>query len=398
MQYHLGTSVQFPLSLGILLAVKTFALIAALLFQARPVTPLAAVRSTLQQLKDHLADHRPTFGATPELTAAKHTLRDWTEMQLAEQGKDVDVVAFAEKLRAGLRDVDMFCADCDSVNYLGYLDDIRVNRHGAFLIIITATGISCGFDESAYIYAWTGRQWQRVWDHEQNTYTPGGYLPQQIHDIQISPADAAGKQLLLLFGSQTLCGGAFKNLYARAWSITTANEFKPVLNWTGFGNDGYPPLTGRTLAGDVLFEYTAGGLISGQAHTAIRHFKIEGDAPVQVDPIAGRPHDFVLEWLAAPWSESRSRSVSASLEPLHDQLRREDAAGDTPESTLRCTGGADLWQVATALYERPKRYYRVRWEKPFTFTMIGISETPYPDCTARDEAGETYPDILSNSH
>jgi hypothetical protein len=33
---------------------------------------------------------------------------------------------------------------------------------------------------------------------------------------------------------------------------------------------------------------------------------------VQVDPIAPLPRDFVVEWLAAPWAESRARSASAA--------------------------------------------------------------------------------------
>jgi hypothetical protein len=83
-----------------------------------------------------------------------------------------------------------------------------------------------------------------------------------------------------------------------------------------------------------------------------------------------------------------------ALETVHNQLRRPDAAGDFPDSTLACTGSGDLWQVATNLYERPKRYFRVRWQSPLKFTMVSISETPYPDCTVRDTRGETYPDLL----
>ena len=71
-----------------------------------------------------------------------------------------------------------------------------------------------------------------------------------------------------------------------------------------------------------------------------------------------------------------------------------DGVGDFPEPTLRCTAGPDLWQVETHLYERPKRYFRVRWQNPYSFTMVDISETPYPDCTVADSRGETYTDVL----
>ena len=50
-------------------------------------------------------------------------------------------------------------------------------------VSLTAVGISCGFDESAYVYAWDGQRWRRAWEHERTTYTPKAYLPQIIHDV-----------------------------------------------------------------------------------------------------------------------------------------------------------------------------------------------------------------------
>ena len=144
----------------------------------------------------------------------------------------------------------------------------------------------------------------------------------------------------------------------------------------------------------MLLQFTAGGLLSGEVHTAVRHFTIDQGTARQVDPIASLPRDFVVEWLSAPWEESRSRSGAASLEAWHAQLHRKDGVGDFPESTLRCTAGSDVWQVGTHLYERPKRYFRVRWRNPFSFTLVDISETPYPDCTVSDSRGEVYTDVF----
>jgi hypothetical protein len=261
------------------------------------------VRETLRQLKGQFEAHQPTFGAASELTIAKHQLRDWIESRLAGQGQTFDVRAFAETLQTAFRDADLFCNDCN-LNYLGYLDDVRLDRQGEFLVVVRAMGISCGYDESAYVYAWNGQRWARVWDHEQNTYTKEGYLPQQVHDVQISAADTSGHRLLMLLGSQTICAGAFKDLYARGWRMDAQNKSQLVLNWTGYGNDGYPPLLGRVLPDGVILEFTAGGFIDGDAHTAVRRFRIDGDTANQVDPIAFRPHDFVVEWLAAPGAKA----------------------------------------------------------------------------------------------
>jgi hypothetical protein len=380
--------------------VKTLAFFLALLVQVPQVSPLASLPKMLRQLRDHLDEHRATFGATTELTTAKHQLRDWVESRLAGLGERVDTRAFAETLHTALDAAGLFCGDlvdeCD-LNFLGYVDDIRVSRAAEFLVVVTAMGTSCGFDESAYVYAWEGQQWRRIWEHERNTYTQQDYLPQMIHDVQISAADSSGGRLLMALGSQTICGGAFKDLYARAWRLGKDYQAARVLDWTGHANDAYPPIRGRVLPDDVLIQFTAGGLQSGEVHTAVRHFTIDQGTAKQVDPIAGLPRDFVVEWLSAPWEESRARSEPASLEALHAQLHRKDGVGDFPEPTVRCTAGADLWQVGTRLYEGPKRYYRVRWRNPSSFTMVGISETPYPDCTVNDSRGETYPNLLDST-
>ena len=378
---------------------KTLLYFLVLLLQAPQVDPLASLPATLRQLRDHLDEHRATLGATPELTAAKHQLRDWVESRLAGLGESVNVRAFGETLHTALAAAGLFCGDlvdeCDW-NFLGYVDDVRVSRAGELLVVVTAMGNSCGFDESAYVYAWEGQRWRRIWEHERNTYTQQDYLPQMIHDVLISSPDASRSRVVMTLGSQTVCGGAFKDLYARAWRMDTDYRSERVLDWTTHANDAYPPIRGRVLPNDVLFEFTAGGLLSGEVHTAVRHFTIDRGTAIQVDPIAGLPRDFVVEWLSAPWEESRTRSDPPSLEARHAQLHRKDGVGDFPDSTVRCTAGSDVWQVATHLYEGPKRYFRVRWLNPYSFTMVDISETPYPDCTVADSRGETYPNLLDS--
>lgn len=378
---------------------RTLGFLLVLLLQAPRAAPPAGLATTLRVLREHLDEHRTTFGATAELTAAKHQLRDWVEARLAGVKEPADVRPFVATLHAALVGAGLLCNDlndeCDW-NFLGYVDDVRVSRAGEFLVVVTAMGIWCGYDESAYVYAWQGERWRRVWEHERTTYTPQDYLPQTIHDVQVSSPDASRARLIMTLGSQTICGGAFKDIYARAWRLDDSSASSRVLDWTAHANDAYPPLQGRVLPDQVLFAFTAGGLLSGEVHTAVRRFKIEQGIAVQVDPIAGLPRDFVVEWLSAPWTESRSRSESASLAARHAELHRTDGVGDFPEATVRCTAGADLWQVATHLYEGPKKFYRVRWRDPYSFTMVDISDTPYPDCTAPDSRGETYRNVFDS--
>jgi hypothetical protein len=332
------------------------------------------------------------MGAADELTDAKHQLRDWVEAQLAAQGADVEPRAFAQALHTAVRDAALICNDCDE-NVLGYVDSIRIQRQGDFLIVVVPIGIGCSYDDSAYLYARQGQQWRRIWEFEQTTYTPQGYLPQAVHDIQLSAPDANGRRTLMVLGSQPLCRGSFLTIYSRAWRIGQDFRIEQTLDRRDRAYDAYPPILGRVRPDDVLVEFTADGFLSGDVHVAVRHFALEGAAPRQLDPIASLPRDFVLEWLDAPWTESRTRTESPALETLHAQLRRTDSVGDTAEEPKRCTAEPDVWQVGTRLFEGPKRYYRVRWRDLATFTMVGISETPYPDCTVSDSRGDTYPNL-----
>jgi hypothetical protein len=96
----------------------------------------------------------------------------------------------------------------------------------------------------------------------------------------------------------------------------------------------------------------------------------------QVDPIAPTPRDFVEEWLAAPWAESEGRAASRALEQWHRKLHRDDNQGDFPDDPIHCSGGDELWQVATHLEGEPTHYFLVRWRRPDKFTMVQISDQP----------------------
>jgi hypothetical protein len=364
---------------------------------AQPPAP-ATLRPVLQQLRSGFDAHRETLGATEALTTVKHGLRDWVESQLMAAPQSVDTRAFAAALHVALRDGQVMClnlaGDCWT-NPLGYVDDVRVNHAGEFISIVTAVGINCGYDESAYAYAWRNGRWQRFWDSEQNSYTKESYRPQQVHYVLISSAGAGGRRLLATLSSQSGCTGGFKDLYARAWRLDTSLAPMRVLDWRTYADDGYPAIQGRIRPDDLLVQYTTGGLADGDTHTAVRHFEVRNGVAVQVDPIAGRPHDFVLEWLSAPWEESRTRAASEALKAPYTALHLEHPYGDFAEPTRLCAAGPDLWQVATRILDGPMRYYRVRWEAGFRFTMMDISQKPFPDCTVQDPRSEVDPPFLS---
>ncbi len=331
--------------------------------------PLAALNATLAPLREHANDrlsndHGDTRGATSQLTVAKHQMRDWIETKLAKFPANGDTAALAAELHAGLRDAKLFCDSCFP-SFLGFVDDVQLSREREFLIVRTSTGIWCGYDDSAYVYEFTGGRWQRIWEKEQNVYTAEGYLPQILYAVHISARDAGGHRLLLTLGSRPGCSVAFQPVY---YSVSRIGD-KPavLLDKSEFAYVGeFPPIHGRVESDDVLIEFTAGGAGYGTGHEAVRHYKLRGDRLEQTDPIAPTPRDFVEEW-----------------------LHRDDGMGDFPDPTLHCANSPDLFQVGIRLHDVPaETWYLVRRKPPDGFTMADITDHPNPDCTEPLHAGD----------
>jgi hypothetical protein len=356
---------------------------------------LRALSTTIMAMREDPNASRPTRGATPQLTTAKHQLRDWIETLLTrfpENGNDADL---SNQIHNGLRDAKLFCTDYNLECYpsnRGFVDESVVGRDRGFLIIQTAIGIFCGYDYSAYIYRWTGNGWRRIFAAEQTTYTERGYRPQMLHSIHVSEPDAAGNRMILTLGSQPGCAAAYQPAYFRVFPMNARFEVqRPVLD----GSElifvaSEPPITGRILPDDLMVEFDAGGTGYGEPHKAVRHFELRNGRATQVDPIAPTPRDFVEEWISMAWSQGAKYSESPALQQWHVKVHRDDAQGDFPDPAMRCTNGTGLWQIGTRFHEGPKTYYRVRFKEPYTFTMVDVSDRPFSDCTVVDPKGDEH--------
>jgi hypothetical protein len=339
---------------------------------------LDALRATLVPLREHANDrmsndHGNTRGATPVLTVAKHQLRNWIESRLAAFPEGGDTATLAGEFHNGLRDAHLFCDTCFP-SFLGYLDDVQVNRDQGFLIVRSSAGIWCGYDDSAYVYQWSGGQWRRIWQSEQNVYTSKSYLPRILYSVHISPP------LVMTLGSRPGCSVAFQPVYYSVWRIGSP---KPLLDRAEFASVAeFPPIKGRLGPDDSLIEFTAGGTGYGEGHEAVRHYKLGGGVMTQIDPIAPNPRDFVEEWLAAKWTQSKAWSESPSLATWHAKLHREDGMGDFPDPPKHCSTHPELWQVGIKLHDVPaETWYLVRATPPDRFSMVSIGDQPDPDCT-----------------
>src|SRR5437773_10451279 len=75
---------------------------------------LTALRSTLVALRKDPSDSAGPRGASPQLTIAKHQLRDWVEGRLAAFAQRDDVGDFQRKLNSELREAKLFCGEDQS--------------------------------------------------------------------------------------------------------------------------------------------------------------------------------------------------------------------------------------------------------------------------------------------
>lgn len=147
---------------------------------------------------------------------------------------------------------------------------------------------------------------------------------------------------------------------------------------------------------DALIEFADSSIDAGiLVRDTVRHFRIDGDRVRRVAPLALSPRDFVQEWLQNGWEESARWSVSPALREWHRKSGGGEIGGFFGRPTLHCQT-PDLWQVALGEYDEAKpsepgaaTYFLVRWTPPYRFTMVDVSDKPWPRCTQPDpEADE----------
>jgi hypothetical protein len=340
--------------------------------------PLEALRTTLAALRP-LQDKNPdTRDATPRLTVAKHQLRDWVESRLARFSPSDNERALLAALHDGIRDAKLFCEDECNPSYLGFVDDVQIRREREFLVVHTSVGIRCGYDESAYLYNWSGSAWKRFFSLEQDVYTKQRYLPQTIHSVQVSEPDAAGSRLVLGLGSKPGCASGFAPVYYRVWRIGKEGMSQLLLDESKFANVGEePPIRGSVTPNEVTVKFVLGGTEWGFPWRTVRHYSIEGRRVLQTGPTVLTPRDFVEEWLDAPLNKKASPWLAEWQRKLH----RTTGAGDFPDPPLQCPGRGDLWQISTRLTRDPlKTLFLVQWNEPYEFEMLQVSQESQSLC------------------
>ena len=140
---------------------------------------------------------------------------------------------------------------------------------------------------------------------------------------------------------------------------------------------------------DILLEFTQGS-VDPAVHNreGVRHYVIDADKVSRIDPVTLSPRDFVDEWITSQWKESSNWSNSTSLLQWHKKMQQ--FSGEF-SPTMHCRT-SELWQVTLAPYEgnKPQTYFLVRWRPPFHFTMMNVSDKPWPLCGEEDPSADEW--------
>jgi len=370
-------------------------------------TQLAALHDTLSKLSRQGATASGQGRSKGlDLTPTKHQLRDWIETQLGALKHPGEEEALAYRINNALKPVSV-TNEKDWENGLGSLGEVRISNESGILIVITAVGIICGYDQSAYGYKFINGRWQRIWESEQDNYTPDKYTPQHIAAVYVwqtyTNPDAVGPIFIMTLGHCWWCSSAWHPVYYRVWRVDSPGS-KLLIDKTEGAYQGNGEYGVGTVAGewhdenapvDVLVEFTEGSIDADVHHReAVRHFLIEGDQIRRVDPVALSPRDFVDEWLTRGWDEAATWSESLNLQQWHRRLHSDLVFGTFGNPTMHCQS-PDLWQVSLEPHNTEKDfgpkaevYFLVRWRPPYHFTMANISDKPWPNCTKEDRSAD----------
>lgn len=375
-------------------------------------TALVEIRALLAPMRANWLDLRGPRDSSPALTSVKHKLRDWMESRLHEFPDEDAARAFEHELNAELRSAKLSCdweaflpdKECPDRAEPGYLGEIKVN-FSEVLVVTTAVGIVCGFDESAYAYSFIGGHWKLFWQGETNNYVNGKYVPLNFLGIQVSPrnfdnkdADPNVRLLLELARDPAYCESNWYNVYCRVWQLRIDRPEETLLLDGGekaFLGDW---VDGTVSPQDVLIEYSTSLTYTDfLVRPVVRHYILRGGRLERVAPLALSPRDFADEWMRTAWAvSSHWTSAGVSASSLARMHRKENFEGGEYMNTLYCEKLPEHWQVGLVwsnfdghnVVDRKHMYLLVRWLPPYRFSMSGVSERPWTGCTQEDPAAD----------
>jgi hypothetical protein len=328
---------------------------------------LTDLQATAEKLRAQRSDPPGGRGESPPLTEFKHQVRDWVESRMTVDTGDPQSIA--RELNRTLADAGLMCkAVCDDdQDELGYLAEIQLDPLAGsrgWLVLGTRVGIACGEDESVYLYERVADRWLRRFESEQNQYGEDRYNPQDDIDVQ-STLESTGRRLVLTLGISSSCASNWQMGYYR---LVRLGKPEPLLDGEHviyLGNSN-PEMR---LAGDDVFLPFSDNVL---------HFKIEGDRPRRVAPIALNPAAFVDEWRTSEWAEVAEWS-DPSLAPWHARVAQPLLIFGFWDDVTACSKRPGQSQITDTI-EKQTYYFLVEERAPSSYRMLDVSASPHAGC------------------
>lgn len=382
-------------------------MLARLLAVALPAALAAAAPVRADELAEMAAAllrecprYEDTRCASPRIDRIKHLLRDRIEAALTRASADVDPAVLERA--PGIVPPRTRAEDGDSPDDgnadVGALD-LSLRRNGADLELRTSIGITCGTDDSAYLYRWNGKGWRRYWQSEQPYARNGRYRPRQLTSVQVAPETG----LVIATGVETWCSSAWHEAHYQLWRAAPGQGQRLLLDGRDFAYLGEidGPLAARLGNDDDVYVEFLVASVDPALHSrpTLRHYRTEGGRVRRIDPIALSPVNFVEEWLTAAWPHAAAwtePSARHSARHWHEATRDRRTGGvltaESPDGAgraLRCRADGELWQVALDFPEASKTrrhaWFLVRKTDPYRFRLAAVAGRPWPNCTGDDD-------------
>jgi hypothetical protein len=358
-----------------------FLLAASVLMSA---ADLEAIRATQTKLIAARGKNQDVRGANPDLTVLKHQLRDWAESQIVHSGPFPEVTTLSATLNALFDQKKIIEPEPDDDwPGLGAVAPFEVSHpdgDSAWLKLEIGVAIDCGYDESVYLYEWTGKDWARSFESEQNDYTKDHFTPQDLRHVEVSPSDANGDRLILTIGITPSCASVWQGLYYRLFRVgATTTRLVDDFTEVNIGEE----IQARIEPEGALIEFFAGSRDSDQvwARTHVLHLRVDGAKARRVEPVALTAQDFVDEWLSQPWKEI-SEWTDPKLTDVHAELKKAEVDGGF-QLVQRCTEHSDQWQVGFD-FKDDTYYFLVQQKGEYGFRMLDVSDERQPGCPGDD--------------
>jgi hypothetical protein len=308
---------------------------------AAQITRIARTAESLRQVPVEDMDTDVPEAVRPLLTRLKHELLDLVGAQLATAGER-PAAAMQEKLIEELRlagvqlDAEGKSRNDEMVSQYGDVLELRIEEppaHPELLTVAITLGITCGSDTSLYLFRKESSGWQLILAREANDYaTVAG--AQNLYDYELSPPEPGGGFFLATASINAWCTSNWQSMRLEVLRPGPSPSAPRVLldeRQTVFGQD----YTLRILDRDVvslLFQGNQRLDLGIMVRDHVLRYKVAGDDVERIPPLAGKPEDFLDEWLDLPWSQAQ-RWSAPGLEDWHDQL-----AGQAHDYTLEGSG------------------------------------------------------------